>query len=87
MWYYRHMAHLLTKEELDLNLVEMDTKKFKDDYNRSIPDSFPRVTVGILNIFQETYPSLFKRNKLWTIDKHRKKVMDWHASYNRRMLV
>ena len=78
------MAHLLTKEELDKNMVEMDTKMFKNDYNESIPDAFPRVSVTILNLFQSTYPSLFKGKKQWTIDKHRKKVMDWLASYDKR---
>ena len=83
MWYYQHMANLMNKDEMERITTEMDTNEFQNDYNESIPDTFPRVTVNILNIFQSTYPSLFKRKKLWTIEKHRKKVLDWHASYNR----
>lgn len=71
-------------EEIDPNMVAMDTSMFVKDYNSSIPEAFPRVSVKILQVFQTAHPSLFKRKDQWTVFHHRKKVMDWLASYSKR---
>jgi len=72
------------KEEIDQNMIVMDTGLFVKDYNSTIPDTFPRVSMKILEIFQSAHPSLFKRKDQWTVFHHRKKVMDWLASYSKR---
>lgn len=71
-------------EDVDQNMVVMDTSMFVKDYNSTIPDTFPRVSIKILETFQSANPSLFKRKDQWTIFHHRKKVMDWLASYSKR---
>lgn len=68
--------------EPDLNLVEVKTKDFVQYYNENVPDTFPRASIRALEKFQEKYPGLFAESKEWTIDKHRKKLMDWLSSYN-----
>lgn len=67
--------------EVDVNLVGTPTKVFVEYYNKNIPDAFPRATLKTLEKFQTLYPSLFKEGCEWTINKHRKKLMDWLSSY------
>ncbi len=50
---------------------------FIESYNKSIPEGFPKASVKTLRKFQSVYPALFKRGDDWSIDKHRKKLMDW----------
>lgn len=45
-------------------------------YNENLPLSLPRATVGLLEEFRSTHSSFFKSNE-WTLELHRKKVMDW----------
>ena len=67
---------------LELNLIRTPILVFVESYNKSIPVSFPRVSVKILKRFQTLHPVLFKKSDEWSIDKHRKKVMDWLPSYS-----
>lgn len=69
------------KNEGDVNLIGSSTKVFVQYYNKNIPDAFPRATLKTLEKFQTRYPSLFKENGEWTINKHRKKLMDWLSSH------
>ncbi len=46
-------------------------------YNKNIPENLPRVTIKMLREFQAQNPSLFKHGNAWSIERHRKKVMDW----------
>lgn len=50
---------------------------FMDSYNKSAPKNFPRASKEALEEFQQAYPSLFKNKNAWSIDKHRKRFMDW----------
>ena len=50
---------------------------FMESYNASIPASFPRATAKVLKHFQVEHPTLFKRGDEWSIDRHRKHLMDW----------
>lgn len=54
---------------------------FMESYNKSIPASFPQASVKTLKRFQVVHPTLFKQNDEWSVDKHRKKLMDWLSSY------
>ena len=54
---------------------------FLESYNQSIPVSFPRASVKTLKQFQVVHPVLFKHGEEWSIDRHRKRLMDWLASY------
>ncbi|MEK7553037.1 MAG: hypothetical protein AAB505_02945 [Patescibacteria group bacterium] len=66
----------------DPNLIETSTSVFVEYYNKNIPKNFPRASLGMLEKFRARYPNLFKGSgDEWTIEKHRKKLMDWLASY------
>lgn len=66
----------------DLNFVGVSTSIFVQYYNKNVPEAFPRASIRALDKFQATYPGLFHGNNEWTIDKHRKKLMDWLTSYS-----
>lgn len=68
--------------EPDLNFVGVKTKDFVQYYNENVPEAFPRASLQTLLKFQDAYPGLFSESKEWTIDKHRKKLMDWLSSHN-----
>jgi hypothetical protein len=48
-------------------------------YNEKLPDIFPRASTSLLEEFKSTHSTLFK-NGVWSLDLHRKKVMDWLRS-------
>lgn len=50
---------------------------FIENYNKSIPKDFPRATGKALKEFQITHSTLFKKPDDWSIEKHRKRLMDW----------
>lgn len=54
---------------------------FLEYYNKNIPESYPHATLQALRAFQVAYPALFHNNEEWSIDKHRKRLMDWLPSY------
>ncbi len=70
----------MKNKELELNQNKTPLLVFMESYNKSIPSSFPRVSVKILKHFQVLHPVLFKHSDEWSIDKHRKRVMDWLPS-------
>ena len=56
---------------------ELSIENFLVAYNTDLPETFPHVSLQHLIEFKETYPSLFKNQRYWTLGQHRKKVMDW----------
>lgn len=63
--------------EKERNEALLSTKDFLLFYNSNLPDSFPHASLSLLEEFKKTYPNLFKKEEMWTLDQHRKKVMDW----------
>ncbi len=55
---------------------------FMDYYNQNIPVNYPHATRESLEAFKKAYPGLFGDGKKWSIDKHRKRLMDWLPSYD-----
>ncbi len=51
--------------------------EFLVSYNQTIPANFPAASVALLTKFKETHTELFKEGDLWSLDKHRKKIIDW----------
>ena len=49
---------------------------FLQQYNQNLPHAFPRASAALLEEFKDTHGNLFKVN-IWSLDQHRKKVMDW----------
>lgn len=59
------------RSEMSLSLTE-----FLRSYNENLPSAFPCASLPVLKEFQAAHPDLFKTGD-WSLDKHRKKVMDW----------
>lgn len=69
-------------KEPDLNAAKTTINDFIRYYNQNIPISFPQASFQSLEKFRATHAGLFDgSSEEWTIDKHRKKVMDWLSSY------
>ncbi len=69
------------KEEVERNERQVPLAVFLESYNSNIPESFPRASVAILKKFQSLHPMLFRHGDTWSIDRHRKKVMDWFSEH------
>ncbi|MDO8600806.1 MAG: hypothetical protein Q7R73_04380 [bacterium] len=68
------------------SLVKTSSAVFMETYNKNLPASFPRVSIRALEKFQETNSSLFKDgHALWSMDKHRKRLMNWLSSQERQV--
>jgi hypothetical protein len=66
--------------QYELNQEFTTRAVFMEWYNVHIPSGFPRVTVDMLKKFQTSHPMLFKEGNSWSVDKHRKRLMDWLVS-------
>jgi hypothetical protein len=55
-------------------------KDFLKSYNKDLPSIFPAVSMPLLKEFRQTHLSLFTHGEMWSLDQHRKKVMDWLPS-------
>ena len=64
-------------DEMKVNEMPITLSEFLGSFNRNMPPSFPRATTSLLKKFQTEHPTLFKRGDTWSLDQHRKKVMDW----------
>ncbi len=53
---------------------------FLKSYNKDLPAAFPRASAATLKQFQSSHTGLFKSDKMWSLDQHRKRVMDWLPS-------
>ena len=67
-------------EALELNKKQISLEEFLKIYNESIPKAFTRASVPILKKFESLNSNLFKNKNLWSIDQHRKKLIDWFLS-------
>ena len=63
--------------KFEQNQVITSPVVFIENYNKSIPKNFPRATSRALKDFQITHSTLFKKFDDWSIEKHRKRLMDW----------
>ncbi|MEJ0053273.1 MAG: hypothetical protein WDN10_00900 [bacterium] len=64
-------------EEAKISEMLVPLADFLKSYNRDMPESFPRATTALLRKFKESNASLFKHGDLWSLDLHRKKIIDW----------
>ena len=51
--------------------------EFLDSYNTNMPPGYPRVSIALLEKFRDEHQSLFKSKEMWSLDHHRKKLIDW----------
>ena len=54
--------------------------EFLKSYNEGLPIQFPRASLPLLREFKKEHSALFKHNDLWSLDQHRKVVMNWLPS-------
>jgi hypothetical protein len=50
---------------------------FCEQYNKNLPESFTRASVKLLTEYRRTHPEAFRLSEAWSLDQHRKKIMDW----------
>ncbi len=62
----------LVKEDPQITIAE-----FMKSYNQNLPERFARMTVESLQKFKELHKSFFKHGELWSLEQHRKRVLDW----------
>lgn len=75
MWYIGRMRLPdLDKERSEKSRPLADFLKL---YNENLPAAFPRASKALLEEFKKMYPDTFKGGQVWSLDQHRKKVMDW----------
>ncbi|MEK7643085.1 MAG: hypothetical protein AAB372_01390 [Patescibacteria group bacterium] len=69
-------------KEYELSQVKTSFIAFLESYNKSIPTSFPQASERVLQEFKKAHPSLFKsgNDEQWSIEVHRKRLMDWLSS-------
>jgi hypothetical protein len=60
---------------------ELSLPDFLKSYNKDLPSGFPHASLPFLKEFKKTFPALFKSKEkgeeMWSLDRHRKKFMDW----------
>ena len=64
-------------EELKVSEERTSLADFLKSYNKNLPQGFPRASAVLLKSFKETHPLFFKHGNLWSLDEHRKKIIDW----------
>ncbi|HEY4486164.1 MAG TPA: hypothetical protein VJB70_00310 [Candidatus Paceibacterota bacterium] len=64
-------------DEPKLNEIPITISEFLASFNKNMPESFPRASAVLLKKFKEAHPALFKRGDSWSLDQHRKKLIDW----------
>lgn len=65
------------KEELKISQMQISLLDFLKSYNQNIPTGFPQASVALLKKFKDMHSMLFKNGDLWSLDRHRKKLIDW----------
>ena len=63
--------------EFEQNQAITSLSVFIENYNKSVPEGFPHATTKALKQFQTTHSALFKNPDDWSIEKHRKRLIDW----------
>ncbi len=59
------------------NEKPLSIAEFLETYNKLTPVGFPLATIAKLQKFKEEHLSLFKTGGSWTLDQHRKRLIDW----------
>ena len=60
-----------------LNEISLSLSEFLESFNQNMPDNFPQASKEVLLKFKREHEALFRKDGNWSLDQHRKKVMDW----------
>ncbi|MHB1769729.1 MAG: hypothetical protein ACYCPH_01460 [Minisyncoccota bacterium] len=55
--------------------------EFLKSYNEGLPLQFPRASAVLLREFKREHAALFKQTSSWSLNQHRKVVMNWLPSH------
>ena len=71
----------------DLDRERSEKKRSLTDflalYNENLPAAFPKASAILLEEFKNVHTGLFpRRGNVWSLDQHRRKVMDWLRSHS-----
>jgi hypothetical protein len=69
-------------KEAGLNEIALTTAEFLESYNKNMPESYPRASLDLLKKFKDAHESLFKSGDSWSLDQHRKRLIDWLPQNN-----
>jgi hypothetical protein len=64
-------------QEIKLNEIALSLTEFLKSFNQNMPANFPQVSEEQLLMFKKEHEALFRKGNTWSLDNHRKKVMDW----------
>jgi len=78
---YHHSVKRIDKQR-ELNEALTPLSRFAETYNETLPLGFPHASNKALQKFQTSYPLLFKNDNSWSINKHRKRFMDWYMTHH-----
>lgn len=67
----------ILSKKIDVSQLPLSLSEFLKSYNKNIPQGFPQATAELLQKFKEGHASFFKHGELWSLDEHRKKIVDW----------
>lgn len=70
------------KDNSEFTRIMTSAAVFMESYNKSIPIGFPEVSTKALKEFQVVHPALFKHGNEWSVDRHRKRLMDWLLTHH-----
>ena len=59
------------------NEMPLTNIEFLESYNKNMPEGYPHVSLAILEKFKAVHLSLFKANGAWSLDQHRKRMIEW----------
>jgi len=68
------------EKHVDVQLSLMD---FIRSYNENMPSGYALASEEQLLQFKSDHVSLFKNGDMWSIDQHRKRIIDWLPQANR----
>ena len=64
-------------QEIKLNEIPLSLSEFLKSFNQNMPANFLQVSEEQLKKFKKEHEILFRKSDTWSLDQHRKKVMDW----------
>jgi hypothetical protein len=59
------------------NEILLTDAEFLESYNKNMPSNYPRASMELLDKFKDSHQSLFKSSSSWSLDQHRKRLIDW----------
>ncbi len=63
--------------------VQLSLAAFIQSYNENMPEGYARASEEQLLQFKDDHGTLFKNGDMWSIDQHRKRIIDWLPQANR----